>query len=405
MLFRSLYDPDTGEIVRSFNIGLNPNNGVTIIGDIAYILGDVYSSSNQKTTWVYGYDLNTGDRTSRFEFPGLRSGRRAALCSTSDGMLVNVVVTVAGDGIAVRTRNPVTGVEDASRSWNADWPKSAGTRLEGAALVGDMLYVTDKVYTRSYQINGSSLDRVEGLGWANPNRDGAGMVWVDGRPFVVNGSGVVFEGSTRASDYTAEVCYTWYDGTHETTPSPVASINVAARETVTITLPYREGLGKRVYYRGAGGTNWVRANVAENVTSTPLPAGVAYFQPPATNSFPNADPAVFRSTNGNVVVRGDGSGNWGPLTFFPDGSWSGSVVSGQVVITPSGANQTTSVEVTFPPGRFVNIPEVTLTAYTSDPTQVNTAVRDVSAASFTINMFSPGSSARRVAWIAFDQGA
>src|SRR5699024_344641 len=194
-----LYDPDTGETVRSFNIGLNPTNGVTIIGDIAYILGDVYSSSNQKTTWVYGYDLNTGDRTSRFEFPGLQSGRRAALCSTADGMLVNVVVTTSGDGIAVRTRHPVTGVEDTSRSWNTDWPKSAGTRLEGAALVGDMLYVTDKVYTRSYQINGSSLDRVEGLGWANPARDGAGMVWVDDHPFVVDGSGVVFEGSTSAS--------------------------------------------------------------------------------------------------------------------------------------------------------------------------------------------------------------
>src|SRR5699024_9632847 len=170
--------------------------------------------------------------------------------------------------------------------------------------------------------------------WVNPNRDGAGFVFVDGKPFVVNGSGVVFEGSTRASDYTAEVCFTWYDGTHETTPSPVATINVAARETITISLPYREGLGKRVYYRGAGGTNWARENVAENVTSTPLPTGVAYFQPPASNSFPNSDPAVFRSTNGNIVMRGDGSGNWGPLKVDTNGAMSGLIVGGAVPITP-----------------------------------------------------------------------
>src|SRR5699024_8463850 len=106
--------------------------------------------------------------------------------------------------------------------------------------------------------------------------NGAGMVWVDDRPFVVNGSGVVFEGSTRASDYAAEVCFTWYDGTHETTPSPVATINVAARGAVTISLPRREGLGKRVYYRGPASPDWARANVAENVTSTPLPTGVAF---------------------------------------------------------------------------------------------------------------------------------
>src|SRR5699024_10482427 len=192
---------------------------------------------------------------------------------------------------------------------------------------------------------------------------------------------------------------------YETTPSPVASIDVAAREAVTITLPYREGLGKRVYYRGAGGTNWERQNVAENVTSTPLPTGVAYFQPPTSNSFPAADPAVLRTTKNTFRVRGDGSGNWGPLTFFANGSWSGAVVSGHAVITSPSANSTTSMEVTLPPGRFVNVPEVTTTVYSNSPRDVSVGVRDVSATSFTINMFSTSTGPRRIAWIAFDQGA
>src|SRR5699024_9145660 len=164
------------------------------------------------------------------------------------------------------------------------------------------------------------------------------------------------------SDYAAEVCFTWYDGTHETTPSPAATINVAARGAVTISLPYREGLGKRVYYRGTSSPDWARENVAENVTSTPLPAGVAFFQPPASNSFPNADPAVFRSTNGNVVVRGDGSGTWGPLTFNSDGSVSGvpRVATGGGVafpnVDPDGGSQT--ITVNFPAGRFTEPPSV-----------------------------------------------
>src|SRR5699024_9277083 len=195
-----------------------------------------------------------------------------------------------------------------------------------------------------------------------------GMTFKDGVPVVAD-SGAVYKGSVSASDYTAEVCYTWYDGTHETTPSPAATINVAARETVTISLPYREGLGKRVYYRGPASPNWARENVAENVTSTPLPTGVAFFQPPPTNPFPNADPAIFRSTNGNVVVRGDGSGHWGQLTFNADGSMSGirKTASGTLDITPTAANTPREVWVTFPEGRFTAPPTVVVSARTTVP--------------------------------------
>src|SRR5699024_7104159 len=215
-----------------------------------------------------------------------------------------------------------------------------------------------------------------------------GFVFVDDRPFVVDGSGVVFEGSTSASDYTAEVCYTWYDGTFETTPSPAATINVAARGTVTISLPHREGLGKRVYYRGPASPNWARANVAENVTSTPLPTGVAFFQPPASNSFPNADPAVLKSTNHKFESKGDGSGHWGPLTFNTDGSMSGipkmAVGKGETVTVTSGGYNTKTV--TFPQGRFTTPPTVVVSADTTSEALINVGALSVTKDGFTLSV-------------------
>src|SRR5699024_8283266 len=127
--------------------------------------------------------------------------------------------------------------------------------VQGAHFDGTDLYVSHQQATRVYTVSGGALtrktDSANASGWAglyNPSKNGAGLVFVGGVPYGVD-SGAVYQGSTAASDYTAEVCYTWYDGTFETTLSPVATINVAARETVTISLPYREGLQKRVYTR------------------------------------------------------------------------------------------------------------------------------------------------------------
>src|SRR5699024_10017442 len=141
--------------------------------------------------------------------------------------------------------NPSTGAQ-VGTTLTAAFDTGKDAEVHGVEQLGGKIYVSPRGQVREYTVNGSTLTKTAGFAWDNPNWDGAGFVFVDDRPFVVDGSGVVFEGSTRASDYTAEVCYTWYDGTFETTPSPVATINVAARGAVTISLPHREGLGKRV---------------------------------------------------------------------------------------------------------------------------------------------------------------
>src|SRR5699024_4685151 len=182
--------------------------------------------------------------------------------------------------------------------------------------------------------------------------------------------------------------------------SPVATINVTARETVTISLPYRAGLQKRVYVRE--GPRWRRNTLAPETTVADIYTGLIVYSLPTTNSFPNADPAVFRSTNGNIVMRGDGSGNWGPLEFSPTGYVSGIAASGQHVITTPAANTVTSVEITLPPGRFDRPPNVTATAYSTSPQNVSIGVWPVTAESFVLNLYNVTDSTRRIAWQAVD---
>src|SRR5699024_6125825 len=148
--------------------------------------------------------------------------------------------------------------------------------------------ILPKQTARVYTVSGGSLTRktdtanANGFaGWDNPNRNGAGMVFVGTAPYVVD-SGAVYQGSVSASDYTREMCFTWYDGTHETTASPVATIDVGAREAVTISLPARAGLQKRLYSRSAGVSTWSLLIVPADVTVSPAPVGIAAFTPPST---------------------------------------------------------------------------------------------------------------------------
>ena len=57
-----------GAFERSILTGLNPRSGVTVIGDIAYVMGPDYEKANIGKQWVHGFDLNTGERVTRWEF-------------------------------------------------------------------------------------------------------------------------------------------------------------------------------------------------------------------------------------------------------------------------------------------------------------------------------------------------
>ena len=200
------------------------------------------------------------------------------------------------------------------------------------------------------------------------------------------------------------MCYTWYDGTHETTPSPAATINVAARETVTISLPYREGLQKRVYVRE--GTKWRLNTIPAETTVADIYTGLIAIGLPTTNTFPAATPAVLKSTNDKFEVKGDGSGKWGPLTFNPDGTMSGirKTSSGTLTVSAPSDGGTTSTWVMFPEGRFTTAPTVTTSLRSTAPNSSSVSTGGATATGFYIYFYRVNDNPTGVNWIAAEEG-
>src|SRR5699024_797072 len=171
--------------------------------DIAYVLGDVYSSSGAKTKWVHGYNLTTGEKVSWFGYERFNINAGGKLAIGNDGTNLVVAGVTKTPNLYVMRYDPVTGVQVGS-DMSTSWPVPGGKDLYGVRVNGNEVEVVTgwggRVYLNNNNVLTRKPDSANASGWAGwvlPNRDAAGADWVDGHPFVVDASGVVFEGSTR----------------------------------------------------------------------------------------------------------------------------------------------------------------------------------------------------------------
>lgn len=423
-------DPTNGAVVDTFPM---PDTfwaagGVTAIGDELFMLGPISGISYKYFVRVVS---TTGDvlREWEYEDVGWSSTNPLAYKPGIGNDGTNVVIahcTDAGD-LIFRTYNKTTGAKIDGVSTEENVASDITGVYVGDGDFGDTHVVCARASNNSFIRYTPAGNRVDSGGWFTPDRGyNTGIAYVDGKFRSLDPEGTIIEyGDTNTGDESQYwwACYAWaedFDGNGVTEtwsrPSPPKRFMwprraklkllgqplpdgvqmilpaLAKKETVPSSTDFHSPTwnyvdGESVAYYDTLPTDW---------ETSPSPRD--------NNNFPEAEPSTLETANKQFQVNGDGSGRWGPLTFNADGSWSGSIVSGQSVITSSSANSTTSVEVTFPPGRFANIPEVTLTVYSNSPRDVSVGVRDVSASSFTINMFSTAVGPRRIAWIAFDQG-
>lgn len=397
-----------GVFEKAIKTGLNPRHGVTVIGDIAYVMGPDYEQANIGKQWVHGFDLNTGARVTRWEFTDFAGGKNKIALGT-DG--TNLVVAGANLNISRRlhivTLNPSTGVRVGDPFATDEWV-SYTKDVEAVHISGNSMWVSHVEAVREFSLSGSTPTYTNS-GWVNPDKNGDGVAFRGAIPYVVDGVGNVYQGSRFASDSTFEVMFTWYDGTHETTPSPVGTIAVPARQGFTVSLPTRAGMQKHLYYRQGTSGNYMREPLSESATSKTVynPPPFYVFVPPATNTFPNADPATLKSTNDKFVVHGDGSGSWGPLTFNADGTADGLVkaATGTVTIgsTVAADGGKWSTVITFPPGRFTTPPAV---SHISENGRLVASIEPgtLTATSVQINLFNwtsgAGGAGAKVYWTA-----
>ena len=332
-----IYNGD-GTVNKAISVGLNPRHGLTVMGDIVYVFGAGHAGTSDRN-FIDGYDLNTGERVSRHEYT---RGIQAVNALGNDG--TNLIIgSVYNLELWVHRRDPVTGVQVGSdmRSGSNSWPASGGKDLFGVRISGnDVEVVTSwggRVYLNSNNVLVRKTDSANAsgyAGWALPAHDVSGCDWINGAPYPMDSSGSVYQGSQFVSDKTVQMCFTWTNGTYETTPSPLVTFQAGAREVFTVSLPQRAGLAKRLYYRSGTSGSWVMKGVAEGTTVYVVSDVQGFAAPlPTVNSFPNADPATLKSTNDKFEVNGDGSGKWGPLTFNADGTMSSSAVPEWVPIT------------------------------------------------------------------------
>ena len=402
-----------GTLDREFKIDFNPRYGLTVLGDVAYIFGVSWSGEQPM---IRGYNLNTGKRVKSWNYDRAIENQNAL---GNDGTYL-LVAGVYGDGLWVHKRSVSTGAQVGSdlRSELGEWPTYGNKDLYGVHIDGSELTVVPSG-GRVYTISGSTLKRKtdsanrDGFaGWGSPGSTVA--AWWDSShtPHVATVDGKIFKASDRKSQYQVEACITWFDGTHETDPSPSALVRVGARAFPVISLPSRPGIRKRVYYRPAGSSTWARKELAPEEKSfrivlTGWGGGTYNYPPPTENTFPVQDPAELRTSNLNFQVLGDGSGKWGKLQVSAGGDVTGVVrtATGLGVDFPTvaanGGSQTTVV--TFPSGRFTKAPSVT--AMTSHG-RVTPVVFNISKDSFSFRVWNfTSSEARSVVgtWLAVEE--
>ena len=402
-----------GTLDREFKIDFNPRYGLTVLGDVAYIFGVSWSGEQPM---IRGYNLNTGKRVKSWNYDRAIENQNAL---GNDGTYL-LVAGVYGDGLWVHRRSVSTGAQVGSdlRSELGEWPTYGNKDLYGVHIDGSELTVVPSG-GRVYTISGSTLKRKtdsanrDGFaGWGSPGSTVA--AWWDSShtPHVATVDGKIFKASDRKSQYQVEACITWFDGTHETDPSPSALVRVGARAFPVISLPSRPGIRKRVYYRPAGSSTWARKELAPEEKSfrivlTGWGGGTYNYPPPTENTFPVQDPAELRTSNLNFQVLGDGSGKWGKLRVSAGGDVTGVVrtaTGGGIsfpAVAANGGSQT--VVVTFPSGRFTKTPSVS--AMTSHG-RVTPVVFGISKDGFTFRVWNfTSSEARSVvgSWLALEE--
>ncbi|MGO3021963.1 MAG: hypothetical protein ACTIIH_01835 [Brevibacterium sp.] len=323
----------SGSFEKKISLDINPRSGVTVIGDVAYTIGPDYNPANAGKQWVHGFNLNTGVRVTRWQFTRFTLSNQAKIAIGNDGtnLVVAGVHPTAGT-LYVMRYNPATGAQVGADMTDTSYDVQYTKELQGVYITGSVAYVAHAKDTRRYAISGGTLTRTDN-GWRNPETDAAGLAFTT-TPFLVAQSGELYRGSTF-QDSTFEACYTWWDGTHETTPSPIAALDMQAARVVSVSLARRAGLQKRFYFR-AGTGNWERQTLDQGVTSITiysLNPSAGHYPLPTANSFPNAEPAIFRSANGNIEFRGNGSGKAGPLTFHADGTMTSDAIPSWVPVT------------------------------------------------------------------------
>ncbi|MGH3502313.1 MAG: hypothetical protein ACRDQA_15715 [Nocardioidaceae bacterium] len=316
---------NTGTIVQTIDVDLDPRNGVTVVGDELFVLGHVYGNANDQRH-LYVYDVTTGVFKRKFPYARdpVKSSQSAALGRDDLGNLVVAHVINNGD-LYVMKFSTVDGAQIGNDIVCTVWPPYA--RYVTGVYQGSSGFDQERIVVST----GANFLVLNTAGSYPVSRNFAAAYGEEVQGFCHDGTNFRSLSKTNLYTYSQEpqALLTWWgetwrqDGNYETDLSPLTRYLIPRRAGVKISvgsLPAVTGTitpdSASVYAIAATSepdpaTLVKQVDLPAGITNTTLPALAATGDPPPpANTFPASVPGWFSSADGSFYVDGDGKGQW-----------------------------------------------------------------------------------------------
>ena len=390
-----------GALVSEFTISQRGTEGLTYLNGELYVLvtsvivpvGSTVNIVNMvyvygadgtyKRRWEAGGYLIGSSGTSSPHRPGIgNDGTNVVIAQCNrDGML-NYWLRSPADG------SPISS-HDTGRPVRSDL---AGVYIGSADLGAQKLVIAKRLGGEGSLKQFAVYDQPEhsyngDLSWYTPNREAPAGLAYDGTYFwSLNGAGNLVRYSRREG--TAKVvgddsgnwwlAASWRNNPAESLAGPAQRFTWPHRAELLVTVPdIPQGVTGVAFFAARQTSEPVRtdlhwvAEINEAARTVIIPSMSGTWSndraPVSVSSFTDQQPGEIRSALGNFRVDGLGAGTWGPLEFHDDGTMTGipRFAHGTVIVTPV-ADSATSLDVTFPVGRFSSPPTVVVSLQTGN---------------------------------------
>lgn len=417
-------DPGTGAIGDAIPMTDNfwAAGGVTAIGSELFLLGPKAGADYKYFVRVYS---TAGVFLREWEYPAIGYGPGNPLKYKpgigNDGTNVVIAQCLDSGSLVWRTYNKTTGAAISSVDLNDATKSDISGIYIGPGDHGGGTFVTiAKTATKALPSFTTSGVYAPERSWRMADDDSeTGIVFADGKFRTLNASGVIREyADGGAGDGSGDwwCAYRWEtdtdsDGTidYRSKISPPARFTWPRRAQLKATgQPKPAGVELMAGYLAKKTTKPTRTDFKRNYTGYSTTRSIAYWDwyqntgdaPADGNTYPTATPSSVASASGTFQVNGDGSGQWGPLTFNTDGTFYGATAAGTAIVPINAANSNRTLAVTFATGRFKTPPTVVATPVTPDPQTVQVSVNNITATGFTMVARRTVASDAYVTWVA-----
>ena len=416
-----------GELVASFPTEFGARiNGITYLGGLLYVLGAVVGGV-KSNRFVVAYNLQ-GVEQRRWEYEYYGSGTYQPGIGTDGTDIVTGQCLAQSGELRLRRFSPTGELLeriDTGRPIKADL---AGIYIGSADFGAQKLVVAKRLqsgtslkHLATYDMPGSTYS--DELSWHTPSRESpAALAW-DGELFwSLTGDGNLVRYTRRQG--TARVigddspdwwlAASWRDDPAESMVGPAARFTWPHRAELLVTVPdIPQGVTGVAFFAARQTSEPVRTDLhwaaeinhaARTVIIPYLPGNWSGLRPPVgESSFTDREPGEIRSALGNFRVDGAGAGRWGPLEFHADGSMTGPYAAG-IATVEAVANTPTRVTVTFPAGRFQQVPMTIATPFSGVPGTVvqGVSISSVSTTSVDVVLTRTNSVTTSVYWVAVE---